>query len=59
MQADEAADAAAKASLESIFIAPGNPLGTTVVEAKVMRHVPENMHNTDVGFVFVYSRSFA
>lgn len=35
LQADEAADAAARASLESIFIAPGNPLGTTVVEAKV------------------------
>lgn len=34
-QADEAADAAASASLESIFIPPGNPLGTTVVEAKV------------------------
>ncbi|CAM9928695.1 unnamed protein product [Scytosiphon promiscuus] len=33
-QADEAADAAASASLESIFIPPGNPLGTTVVEAK-------------------------
>eukprot|EP00903_Cladosiphon_okamuranus_P008494 g8161.t1 len=33
-QADEAADAAARASLESIFIAPGKPLGTTVVEAK-------------------------
>lgn len=37
MQADEAADAAARASLESIFIAPGNPLGTTVVEAKVCK----------------------
>lgn len=35
-QADEAADAAASASLESIFIPPGNPLGTTVVEAKVI-----------------------
>ncbi|CAM9185327.1 unnamed protein product, partial [Hapterophycus canaliculatus] len=33
-QADEAADAAASASLESIFIPPGNPLGTIVVEAK-------------------------
>eukprot|EP00752_Nemacystus_decipiens_P015197 g13532.t1 len=32
-QADEAADAAARASLESIFIPPGNPLGNTVVEA--------------------------
>ncbi|CBJ27386.1 ABC transporter ATP-binding protein [Ectocarpus siliculosus] len=33
-QADEAADAAARASLESIFIPPGNPLGTIVVEAE-------------------------
>ncbi|CAN0453166.1 unnamed protein product, partial [Ectocarpus sp. 8 AP-2014] len=36
-QADEAADAAARASLESIFIPPGNPLGTIVVEAEVFR----------------------
>ena len=34
-QADEAADEAARASLESIFIPPGRPLGTTVVEATV------------------------
>lgn len=34
-QEDEAADAAARASLESIFIPPGPLLGTTVVEAKV------------------------
>lgn len=33
-QAEEAASAAARASLESIFIPPGRPLGTTVVEAK-------------------------
>lgn len=33
-QEDEAADAAARASLESIFIPPGPLLGTTVVEAK-------------------------
>ncbi|CAM9699467.1 unnamed protein product [Ascophyllum nodosum] len=33
-QADEAAAAASRASLESIFIPPGRPLGTTVVEAK-------------------------
>lgn len=32
---DEAAAAAARASLESIFIPPGRPLGTVVVEAKV------------------------
>lgn len=34
-QEDEAAAAAARASLESIFIPPGPALGTTVVEAKV------------------------
>lgn len=39
--ADEAADEAARASLESIFIPPGRPLGTTVVEATVrVRLVP-------------------
>lgn len=32
---DDAAAAAARASLDNIFIPPGPPLGTTVVEAKV------------------------
>lgn len=32
---DDAAAAAARATLDNIFIPPGPPLGTTVVEAKV------------------------